>query len=196
MRRLAQLDLLWLAVIDAAVTPFQLYLPGLEFIAVDVTPIQLGSSKSGSRKLKQSALAVVSATSSTPRWVGTMVESTLVNGYQVLTEFNEDVIVSEVCYQVDGLRERVMRDVVKLRDDGVRSALIALGWTPPGEVKPLPRTRMYSAFFGETPVSIAANKLGSEHRWQEVRDLNVGKFPNQGPHDFYPHGAILVIPVE
>src|SRR5690606_8771128 len=131
-----------------------------------------------------------------PRWVATMAESVLLNGYQVSTEFNEDVIVSEVSYQAEALRECVMRDVIKLRDDGVRSALIALGLTPPGEVKTLPRTRMFSDSFGVTPASIAANKLGSEHRWQEVRDLNVGKFPNQGPHDFYPHGAILVIPVE
>lgn len=65
-----------------------------------------------------------------------MAESALFNGYKVSTEFNEDVVVSEVSYQVEALRECVLRDVIKLRDDGVRSALIALGWTPPGEVKP------------------------------------------------------------
>lgn len=125
-----------------------------------------------------------------------MAESVLLNGYKVSTEFNEDVIVSEVSYQAEALRECVMRDVIKLRDDGVRSALIALGWTPPGEVKPLPRTCLHQLWRANTPAVLARERFGDEQRWQEIRDLNVGKFPNQGPHDFYPHGAILVIPVE
>ena len=51
---------------------------------------------------------------------------------KIITKFNRDIIIQEVMddYVRDTVRNRV-EYTMNLRDEGVRKALIKLGWTPP-----------------------------------------------------------------
>ena len=50
----------------------------------------------------------------------------------IQTNFNSDVIEQTVDVVGSfGLSSEISRQVMKLRDEGVRKTLIALGWTPP-----------------------------------------------------------------
>ncbi|MCG8381804.1 MAG: hypothetical protein MJA28_06240 [Gammaproteobacteria bacterium] len=55
------------------------------------------------------------------------------NEISVITNFSKDVIQQETIFESEGLRESVIRSVANLQDEGVKSALIALGWTPPDQ---------------------------------------------------------------
>jgi len=44
----------------------------------------------------------------------------------------EGLIVQEEIHHLQGLHDEINRQVIDTRDAQVRSALIALGWTPPG----------------------------------------------------------------
>ena len=48
--------------------------------------------------------------------------------FEIKTMYDEDVIISEV---VSPVTDMVTREVLRLKDRGIRQALIALGWTPP-----------------------------------------------------------------
>ena len=53
-------------------------------------------------------------------------------GYEVTTTpCTDGQIVQEVDFVTEGIRDRVMRQVIDTREKQVRDALIALGWTPP-----------------------------------------------------------------
>lgn len=54
--------------------------------------------------------------------------------YGVKTTIDETSgsILSEVCSEWNGLRERAYLDILRLQEDGVREALMRLGWQPPG----------------------------------------------------------------
>jgi hypothetical protein len=56
-------------------------------------------------------------------------------GYKVDTFFNKDLIIQEVKYvdTVENTQTIISRQVMDLKDDGVRQCLISLGWTPPKE---------------------------------------------------------------
>lgn len=59
--------------------------------------------------------------------------------YTVDTSFNDDMLVSELRFCGD----TISRHVVRLQDEGVRKALIALGWTPPGAKTPLTEAQIH-----------------------------------------------------
>jgi len=51
-----------------------------------------------------------------------------INTIKVNTFYNSDLVIQEV----KGIDHSTMiRDILKLKEQGVREALIALGWTPP-----------------------------------------------------------------
>lgn len=55
---------------------------------------------------------------------------------KVITKFNADLISQEVLvgkdlYGHQDIISRICNNIVRLQDDGVRKALIKLGWTPP-----------------------------------------------------------------
>ena len=54
--------------------------------------------------------------------------------------------------------------------------------------------RRYKTQPGESAMGIALRQLGNESRWQEIIDLNSERFPEQGPHDYYPIGTDLTMP--
>lgn len=62
--------------------------------------------------------------------------------YRVKTSVSGQVIAQEVdmpCLldpENDGRRELLYRRIANLEDQGIREALIKLGWTPPGEPTP------------------------------------------------------------
>ena len=51
--------------------------------------------------------------------------------YLVNTNFNEELISQEVLMEAAGIRESITRQVIHLQEEGIREALIKLGWTPP-----------------------------------------------------------------
>lgn len=55
----------------------------------------------------------------------------------VITQFNADIIKQHVEYsdEFQSLRYNMVEEVIKLKEQGVIDALIALGWTPPNEDK-------------------------------------------------------------
>ena len=50
------------------------------------------------------------------------------NKINVTTRFNQDLIEQET-----DVLGQVTRNVIRLQDEGIRKALIDLGWTPPAE---------------------------------------------------------------
>jgi len=56
---------------------------------------------------------------------------------KVITNFNNDIIESRI--EGVGIEQfgfgQISRQIVQLQDEGVRKALIELGWTPPKEDK-------------------------------------------------------------
>jgi hypothetical protein len=54
---------------------------------------------------------------------------------KVITQFNKDMIKQYVEYSEDlqVAKYNMIQEVMNLKDKGVRDALIALGWSPPGE---------------------------------------------------------------
>lgn len=50
--------------------------------------------------------------------------------------YPDGTIVQDITSEFDGARELILRRVIHTREQHVRDALIALGWTPPkGETK-------------------------------------------------------------
>jgi len=58
------------------------------------------------------------------------------NVYKVETKFNKDMIIQECGFKDSDLLNNITREVMDLREQGVRDSLIQLGWTPPAEVGP------------------------------------------------------------
>lgn len=54
----------------------------------------------------------------------------------VTTQFDHDILIQSVNIGQD-LVERIAFDVVKLKEQGIRDALIAMGWTPPPDNAPI-----------------------------------------------------------
>jgi len=52
----------------------------------------------------------------------------------VTTEFNDEILIQSVRTGKE-IIERTAFDIVKLKERGIRDALIALGWTPPPDAK-------------------------------------------------------------
>lgn len=52
----------------------------------------------------------------------------------------------------------------------------------------------YETLPGESLMGIALRQLKDESRWTEIRDLNADRFPDMGPHDYYPLGTALLLP--
>lgn len=57
------------------------------------------------------------------------------NRIEVITEFNADIIKQHVQYPANlhGLHTTLVKDIIHLKEQGVREALIQLGWTPPAD---------------------------------------------------------------
>lgn len=53
------------------------------------------------------------------------------NNYEVSTKFNKDLIVQETGFSGSDQILGMARNVIQLQEQGVREALIKLGWTPP-----------------------------------------------------------------
>lgn len=54
------------------------------------------------------------------------------NDFQILTRFNKHLIEQEVVFPKGmDLIQEVTKKIIKLQDDDVKNALIAMGWTPP-----------------------------------------------------------------
>lgn len=47
---------------------------------------------------------------------------------------------------------------------------------------------------GESLKGMAARQLKDSSRWVEIRDINAVKYPDMGPHDYYPAGADIWLP--
>jgi hypothetical protein len=58
--------------------------------------------------------------------------------FSVETRFSPDHIEQETFTVFEGVRQTIAREVIQLKDDGVRQALIKLGWTPPVDHKLVP----------------------------------------------------------
>lgn len=56
------------------------------------------------------------------------------NEITVETRFNKDLIAQEVCTEIDGVRNRIFGQVLRMQEEGLRQALIEMGWTPPPEI--------------------------------------------------------------
>lgn len=54
----------------------------------------------------------------------------------------------------------------------------------------------YTTEPGESTAGIALRELGDERRWREIVALNADRFPDQGPHDYYPVGTVLNMPTQ
>lgn len=61
----------------------------------------------------------------------------------------------------------------------------------PAELLPVPT---YTTNPGESLLGIALRELNHGPGWSEIRDLNADRFPDMGPHDYYPPGTVLVLP--
>jgi hypothetical protein len=53
----------------------------------------------------------------------------------IKTEVSRDRISQEFSSEINGVHERLYTQAVALADQGVRQALIELGWTPPAEIQ-------------------------------------------------------------
>ena len=53
------------------------------------------------------------------------------NAYEVNTKFNKDLIIQETGFSGSDRNSDMARNVIQLQEQGVREALIKLGWTPP-----------------------------------------------------------------
>jgi len=53
------------------------------------------------------------------------------HGFKIDTSWSEDQITQCVNSVHDGVTTELYRNVVDLQDQGIRDALIAMGWTPP-----------------------------------------------------------------
>ena len=51
---------------------------------------------------------------------------------KAVTEFNSEIIKQHLTF--DGVRQSVTEDVIKIKEQGVRDALISMGWTPPTDI--------------------------------------------------------------
>lgn len=53
--------------------------------------------------------------------------------YEVNTFIDKvnNLIIQESYFNHNGIREQIIRKVFNLMDEGIRNALIELGWTPP-----------------------------------------------------------------
>jgi hypothetical protein len=56
--------------------------------------------------------------------------------YHVETSWSEGLIQQDVIVDTNRIRERMWTNLVKLQEQGIREALIDLGWTPPPEREP------------------------------------------------------------
>lgn len=54
--------------------------------------------------------------------------------------------------------------------------------------------RTYTTNPGESVMGIALRQLNHGPSWTEIRDLNADRFPDMGPHDYYPPRTVLVMP--
>jgi len=54
----------------------------------------------------------------------------------VITQFNADMIKQHIEYddQFQMPRHNMAEEIINLKEQGVRDALIALGWTPPKQI--------------------------------------------------------------
>lgn len=59
--------------------------------------------------------------------------------YKLKTDIYEDSIICQTLYaEIQPVHTKIMQDIVNLRDEQVKEALIKLGWTPPNkEQKPI-----------------------------------------------------------
>lgn len=44
---------------------------------------------------------------------------------------DHDRIVQEIVHKLDGMSRTILRNVINLQDEGLRKALVELGWEPP-----------------------------------------------------------------
>lgn len=51
----------------------------------------------------------------------------------VKADFTPDLIAVTTSFELGGMHEKIVREVIRLKDESVRQALIKLGWTPPRE---------------------------------------------------------------
>ena len=55
--------------------------------------------------------------------------------YKIVTQFNKDIIIQDTYF--DDQVDHYARQIIKLKEDGVKHALIELGWIPPEEKEKL-----------------------------------------------------------
>lgn len=61
-------------------------------------------------------------------------------------------------------------------------------------LNPSAQVATYTTQAGESLMGIANRQLRGTDRWKEIRELNADRFPDMGPHDYYPVGTVLKMP--
>lgn len=51
--------------------------------------------------------------------------------HETKTVIKKDLIVQEITYDYENIRELVLRTIIDTQDEQIKEALIKLGWTPP-----------------------------------------------------------------
>lgn len=85
-------------------------------------------------------------------------------------------------------------EIVSARCEGYTTRILYRN--PPERNAPATRYKLYTTQPAESLAGMAARQLMDKKRWIEIRDANSSEFPDMGPHDYYPVGSMIRIPVD
>lgn len=89
--------------------------------------------------------------------------------FKVETLYNKDLIIQDVVMTdpIGNFVQRVSREVIEHKEEGVRQALIALGWAPPEEVAELKEDQRWLQCLNAEEVD---NWEGYDYAWELMSD--------------------------
>lgn len=89
------------------------------------------------------------------------------NEYKVTTKYSKDLILQETSFLCqDNIRD-ISTNIIKLQEDGVREALIKLGWTPPESLADIRAEAVLSIISSDLGFSHTVNDFESEWVYSE-----------------------------
>ena len=89
------------------------------------------------------------------------------NTYEVNTKFNKDLIIQETGFSGSDRNSDMARNVIQLQEQGVREALIKLGWTPPESLADIRAEAVMSIIKSDLGFSHTVNDFESEWVYSE-----------------------------